>query len=128
MRQGVRPKSFWGSEIRERIAVQVEHIRHWRIIEGDYTAAPDGPATWFVDPPYSNPVGRRYRFSEVDYVALGEWVKGRDGHVIVCENEGATWLPFKPFRKTKANESKHGGKVSHEAIYETACAAGEVSE
>jgi hypothetical protein len=37
--------------------------------------------------------------------------------VIVCENEGATWLPFEPFRKTKANESRHGHKVSAEAIY-----------
>jgi hypothetical protein len=118
MRAGIRPKSFWGPEIRERIAVQVEQIRHWRIIEGEYTSAPDGPATWFVDPPYQGPVGRRYRYSTVDYNALAAWINGRKGHVIVCENEGATWMPFVPFRKTKANESRHGHKVSAEAIYE----------
>ena len=59
MRGGTRPKSYWGDEIRERIAQQVPKIGHWRIIEGDYTLAPDIEATWFVDPPYSGAVGRR---------------------------------------------------------------------
>lgn len=118
MRQGIRPKSFWGQEIRARIAEQVGRIRHWRIIEGDYTEAPIGPtATYFVDPPYSGAVGRRYRFSEVDYAALGYWVRRLHGQVIVCENDGASWLPFRPFLRAKANESANGHKVSAEAIY-----------
>jgi hypothetical protein len=62
-------------------------------------------------------VGRRYRFSDVDYDALAPWARRRQGQVIVCENEGATWLPFQPFRKTKANESRHGHKVSAEAVW-----------
>lgn len=117
MRQGIRPKSFWGTEIRARIAEQVDRIRHWQIVEGDYTAAPNGPATYFVDPPYAGPVGRRYRFSDLDHMTLGQWVRRLNGQVIVCENEGATWLPFRPFLKAKANESLHGHKVSAEAIY-----------
>lgn len=117
MRAGIRPKSFWGYEIRDRIAQQVERIKHWRIVEGDYTASPDVDATWFVDPPYSGDVGRRYRFSDIDFPSLASWSRQRRGQVIVCESEGATWLPFRPFRKTKANESKHGHKVSAEAVW-----------
>jgi hypothetical protein len=117
MRSGIRPRSFWGEEIRERIASQVGSIRHWRVVEGDYRTAPDVEATWFVDPPYQGPVGRRYRYSAVDFAALGPWVRGRSGQVIACENEGADWLPFRPFMATKANESKHGGGVSREAIW-----------
>lgn len=56
MRAGIRPKSFWGEEIRSRIAAQVEHIRHWRVIEGDFSTAPDITATWFIDPPYQGAV------------------------------------------------------------------------
>lgn len=117
MRAGIRPKSFWGEEIRERIARQVECIRHWKVIWGDYRAAPDVPATWFVDPPYQGSVGRRYRYHEVDFPTLAKWSRLRDGQVIACENEGADWLPFVPFRTTKANESRTGGKVSREAIW-----------
>jgi hypothetical protein len=36
---------------------------------------------------------------------------------MVCENVGATWLPFRPWRDIKGSEVKHGGKVSHEAIW-----------
>jgi hypothetical protein len=117
MRSGIRPKSFWGPEIRERVASQVDAIRHWRVIEGDYRTAPDVEATWFVDPPYQGSVGRRYRYSDVDFPALGRWCRGRIGQVIACENEGADWLPFRAFMHTKANESKHGGRVSREAIW-----------
>ena len=40
-----RWKGFWGAPHRARIARQLAAIRHWRVIAGDYTAAPDGPAT-----------------------------------------------------------------------------------
>lgn len=118
MRAGIRPKSFWGTEIRERVAVQVEQIRHWRVIAGDYASAPTTTATWFVDPPYCGGVGRRYRFADVDFTTLGHWVRDRQGQVIVCEQVGADWLPFRPFRNIKANESAAGYKVSAEAIWE----------
>ena len=36
---------------------------------------------------------------------------------MVCENEGADWLPFTPFMAIKANNSKNGGKISMEAIW-----------
>lgn len=116
MRRGTHSRSFWGPEIRERVASQVDAIRHWRVIAGDYALAPDVPATWFVDPPYIGPPGRHYRYSTVDHGALGVWARSRRGQVIVCENVGATWLPFAPFVKAKGARS---GKVRYEAIWTT---------
>lgn len=116
MRSEQRPNSYWGQTIRARIASQVESIRHWEIIEGDYRLAPTVSATWFIDPPYQI-AGKHYRHSAVDYPRLAEWCLGREGQTIVCENVGADWLPFEPWRNIKASPAKHGGKVSHEAIW-----------
>jgi len=115
MRQGIRPKSFWCETVRSRIADQVEHIRHWRIIEGSYEQAPDVLATWYVDPPYVI-AGKHYRYHDIDYPRLAAWAKERRGQVIVCENAGAEWLPFEPFADVKSNESSSGGKVSREVV------------
>ena len=119
MREGLRPKSFWGPEIRKRIAEQVEGISHWKIVEGDYTDAPDVSATWFIDPPYENS-GKLYRHSSrnIDYDALAAWCRDRTGQVMVCENDGATWLPFSPFLKTKSTEGKHGKSKSNESLWQ----------
>jgi hypothetical protein len=91
----------WTATGRARVAAQVDCIRHWRIIEGDYSAAPDIKATWFIDPPYNNKGGSYYKFSskQIDYSALGEWCRNRCGQVLVCENGAAYWLPFRPFLK-----------------------------
>lgn len=115
---GCSPCIAWGDGMRRRIAGQLSAIRHWTLIEGDYTAAPDVPATWFVDPPYSDK-GRHYRFgsSGLNYPGLAGWCRTRKGQTIVCENTGATWLPFQHFLDIKASEAKMGGKVSREAIY-----------
>jgi hypothetical protein len=103
---------FWGPRVRARIAAQVPRIRHWRIIEGDYTDAPDMPATWFVDPPYQV-AGKHYRHgsSRIDYEHLGQWCRQRQGHVMVCENEGASWLPFEPFARIRAATRATGAWV-----------------
>jgi len=119
MRSNIRPHSYWGQVIRERIASQVESIRHWKIIEGDYLLAPTISATWFIDPPYQI-AGKHYRHSAVDYPRLAEWCLKRKGQAIVCENVGAAWLPFEPWRNIKASPAKRGGKVSQEAIWTNA--------
>ena len=36
MRDGLRPNSFWGMAIRDRIAKQVSQIRHWKVKLGSY--------------------------------------------------------------------------------------------
>lgn len=95
-----------------RVAAQLHRIRHWIVIEGDYTQAPDERATWFVDPPYQVAGSRdvrsrgrvRYPFGgdAIDFGALSAWCQARRGQVIVCENEGATWLPFEPLAVSNA--------------------------
>ncbi len=120
MRNYKNEKSFWGPEIRERIARQVDYIRHWRIFQGSYDTRqiPNGTATWFVDPPYQG-AGIHYKCREVNFETLSVWCRQRNGQVIVCENEGATWLPFQPFVKTKNSPGaqKMGAAKSREAIY-----------
>lgn len=49
MRAGDHAGSFWGARVRERIASQVDKIRHWNVIECSYQECPvRGVATWFV--------------------------------------------------------------------------------
>ncbi len=103
----------WSPHVRERIAIQLDAIRHWVIREGSYTDAPDIEASWFVDPPYIG-MGRHYPHGSrgVDYAALGAWCRSRPGQVIVCENTGADWLPFEHFHDAKAKTG-----ISKEAIW-----------
>lgn len=106
-----RGQLVWGDAVRQRLAHQAQFITHWRVELADYTAAPGGPATWFIDPPYVNK-GRHYRMRSIDYPRLAEWVQGREGQVIVCENEGADWLPFRHLADIKAQSG-----TSDEAMY-----------
>jgi len=116
MRAGTHPGCFWGHSVRERIARQLESVRHWKIIYGDYQEAPDACATWFIDPPYQN-AGRHYRMHKIDYTQLGMWCKTRRGQSIVCENEGADWLPFQYLAKVHSTSNAAGGKYSTEAVW-----------
>lgn len=97
--------------------MQVGKIRHWRIIEGSYESAPDVEATWFIDPPYEV-AGNQYPCSaaDIDFAALGAWCRARRGQVMVCENDGAQWLPFKPFRRIQGVRDA-GASSSTEAIW-----------
>lgn len=88
----------WSEQHRARVAAQVDHIRHWRVIEGDYSYAPFGLATWFIDPPYRGAPGAPYPCGsrDINYDELAGWVSERPGQVIACEAVGADWLPFVP--------------------------------
>lgn len=88
--------NLWSNKCRERLSNTVMKIKHWQAIEGSYEMAPDIEATWFIDPPYQVK-GKHYKESNknIEYDRLAEWCKTRKGQVIVCENEGATWLPFR---------------------------------
>jgi hypothetical protein len=119
MRSKQRPRAYWGVEVRERIATQVQHIRHWKVQHGSYTSVPNPDATWFIDPQYVQ-AGKSYTFSskDINYTHLGEWCTERKGQVIVCENQGADWLPFQPFASTRNSPNRHHvGTVSKESIY-----------
>jgi site-specific DNA-adenine methylase len=96
-RNPIQSAFFWSETIKLRLASQVDRIRHWKIIEGSWEDAPNVKAHWHVDPPYQGASGNSYRFYSVHYRALAKWCKSRRGFVQVCENDGATWLPFEPF-------------------------------
>jgi hypothetical protein len=107
----------WSDKARNRIASQVEAIRHWRIIEGDYTDAPDVDATWFVDPPYQTSAGRRYREQPDDFDALGAWTLARRGQVIACDQVGADWLPWSGDIEVKGTSGARRAGTSAEVVY-----------
>jgi site-specific DNA-methyltransferase (adenine-specific) len=104
---------YWGEAVRERIARQVQLIRHWKIYLCSWENIPNQTATWFVDSAYNNAAGEKYKHGPkgIDYKALAEWCKTRKGQVIACENEGATWLPFRPFGAFKGQRSKTSEEV-----------------
>lgn len=110
MREGKWRDSFWGPAIRERVASQAEHIRHWRATLGSYAdprfVGNVSKTTWFVDPPYCGPAGRHYDKDALDYEHLGRWCRALKGQVIVCEGPGATWLPFREFGTTSGTSRR----------------------
>lgn len=113
------PFSTWSIQSRARVAQQLRFIRHWRVICGDYSAAPDVEASWFIDPPYQG-MGRHYPCGseDLDFPALGAWCRSRRGQVLVCEQTGAAWLPFTPFGAFKSNVVNRSGRTrSAEALW-----------
>lgn len=115
LRDAGRKMEGWGEYRRRAVAENVDRVKHWKILEGDYAAAPNVVATWFIDPPYSSPAGRYYKYSDVDYSELGRWCETRNGQTIVCENVGATWLPFEDFSVFRHSINNASG--SREAVW-----------
>jgi len=110
-------KAGWTQQARNRIADQMPHVRHWRIIEGDYSQAPDVEATWFVDPPYDNRAGRRYRQQPASFADLGAWCRQRRGQVIATDTTAATWLPFQPLGVAAGFGQRNHASGSEEAVW-----------
>lgn len=109
---------FWSPTRRQRVAEQVPMVKHWQVYLGQYSQAPDIEATWFIDPPYAGKQGSFYHHgsSGISYDHLAKWCLARKGQTMVCEAEGANWLPFAPFMRSRATP-KHGGRYSAEALY-----------
>lgn len=116
-RGGSRPNSYWGEVVRARIAAQVRRIRHWKVHNRSYEAAGSLEATWFIDPPYAGEPGAHYRYRLTDYEALARWCQERPGQVIVCEQEGADWLPFRPFGVLAATRGEDRDGESSEVMW-----------
>ena len=109
---------LWGAKWREKVASQVDAIKHWKVINGSYADLPNIECTHFVDPLYQN-LAQHYwagREHPTDYRHLAQWCKSRKGQVIVCEQTGADWLPFRHLA-TCAAVRNSGGKECEEAIW-----------
>jgi hypothetical protein len=100
-----RAQLNWGVRAKERVASQVDHIRGWFPVYGNYTEAVEWDSTWFIDPPYGDK-GKFYRHTFSDFEELGSWCLKRRGQVIVCEGDGARWLPFQPLGSFKSSKGK----------------------
>lgn len=109
-----------------QIAAILPHAKgRVEVIQGDYTEAPDIEATWFVDPPYwvngrGQPgtdrrqglgYARDCDSTTIDYDALAAWCRSRRGQTIVCEQAGATWLPFEHLRWARDSVGNKAAEV-----------------
>jgi site-specific DNA-adenine methylase len=97
------------------MANNVFKVKHWTIICGEYTDAPNIKATWFIDPPYKKESGMGYKYGSdlIDYRQLAEWALNRKGELIFCEGEHGDYLPFRPLKDSKGV----AGKTSKEVIF-----------
>lgn len=103
-------------EISKRVMSEnLQKIKHWKIVCGDYTEAPDIEATWFIDPPYMADPGMGYEYSsaKIDYLQLAKWCMERQGEIICCEGEYGNYLPFTTLLELKGV----AGKSSREKIF-----------
>lgn len=100
------------------VSKNIHKIKHWEIINGDCFEHPNHEATWFIDPPYQFG-GYKYKYGSklLDYPQLAEWCKSRNGHVIVCENTKASWLPFRFLTSRSDNSSNAHKNKTVEAIW-----------
>lgn len=87
-------RSAW-NRYKLNIAEQVDKVKHWKIFNESYETISNQQATWYIDPPYQKAGKYYFGFNQIDFKKLGEWCKERLGQIIVCENEGADWLPFR---------------------------------
>lgn len=114
-------------EISRRVMFEnLYKVKHWKVLNDDYSAAPDIEATWFIDPPYKGAGGMGYRFGSdtIDYESLAEWAKARKGEVIFCEGNEGDYLPFKPLLDLKGI----AGKTSKEVVYLQNCKNADVDK
>lgn len=116
-----RPKAHWGPEVRDALAAQLHMIRHWCVVDGSYAQIPiTSDVTYYVDPPYQDQ-GRNYIHNSIDFGALASWCRAQHAarsQLIVCEQQGADWLPFRHLRNFQnAGNRKDGRTYSAEMIW-----------
>tara|TARA_R110000772_G_scaffold249530_2_gene363869 strand:+ start:41063 stop:41746 length:684 start_codon:yes stop_codon:yes gene_type:complete len=111
-------------QIQKRRIIKFFPIRNRiKFILGDYRAIENTQATWFIDPPYQilNKNGSVFQNGDgysktcnstsLDFKELSSYCENRLGQIIVCEKEGADWLPFQKFRKNKTSLNKNYNEV-----------------
>lgn len=113
-------------EISKRLlAENLPKIKHWQLICGDYSVAPDIEATWFIDPPYKSEPGMGYAHSSahMNYEQLAEWCLARRGEIICCEGSYGDYLPF----ENLIHLTGVAGKISVEKLFYRSSNAAQIS-
>ena len=103
--------------IKQKILWFLPKIRHWQIIEGDHSNAPNIRATWFIDPPYFTEAGKQYACCDLNSSLLRDWVLSRKGQVIVCGTAEQNWLPFSPLAPARTFNYRSRSRRAMEAIW-----------
>ena len=111
-------------QIQKRRIIKFLPIRNRiKFVHGNYQSLQNIEATWFVDPPYQivnkngsvfqngDGYSKNCNSSNLNFEELAEFCLGRQGQLIVCEKEGAGWLPFVDFRKNKTSLNKNYNEV-----------------
>jgi len=111
-------------QIQKRRIIKFFPIRsRIKFIHADFQSLENNKATWFIDPPYQivNKNGGIFQngagysktcdSANLDFAQLSNFCLNREGQLIVCEKEGANWLPFIPFRKNKTSLNKNYNEV-----------------
>jgi len=115
--QNARDCRVWGPAVKRRILAQKPALKSWTIDCISWENIPLEDAHWHIDPPYNNAPGSRYPHSKIDYGALGAWCRSLPGPVDVCENEGASWLPFEPLYEVVSTRGRVSSHRSKESIW-----------
>jgi hypothetical protein len=104
---------MWHKNTRDYLVHAVVTIKHWQAFcasweQIDPALAPE--ATWFIDPPYQHVKYTSYLHGAgINYPALADWCQRLPGQVVVCEQEGADWLPFRPSHEVSGMRGKMRG-------------------
>lgn len=122
--RGYKDNGLWGERVTRRLIEQQPAIQRWEFFCCDYAEINTRqPATWFVDPPYQMQPSGLYGTAPISYPRLSEWCLSLAGQVIVCENEGADWLPFAPLREgLYRNTHGNTGRKMREMAWVNNCA------
>jgi hypothetical protein len=109
---------IWNRALKRKLLEEViPRVGHWETSCVDYQELPNRRATWFIDPPYANVAGQRYRTCVVDFPVLAQWCRKRIGQTIVCENEGADWLPFRVLADRRGFHTSHQKSKAREVVW-----------
>lgn len=96
----------WSGPVKNSIAFRSQLIKHWKVHNQSYITSPNIEATWYIDAPYSTKAGRLYKNQVESYEELAEFCRERKGQVMVCEQHGADWLPFREFRYIQSTRAQ----------------------
>lgn len=118
----IQAGAFWFTERHKpRFCEALSSIRDWQVICGSFSQIENQEASWFIDAPYQDG-GTHYRkgAEALDFGELAQFCRTRRGEVIVCEGDGADWLPFQPLAPMKNNTrlaSGFGSRARAEVVF-----------